>query len=231
MRGRRFGTAVSLFCCIALLTLGVTVRAQYAQAMNIPGRTIVLDAGHGGFDPGAVGANDSDEAEINLSIVMMLRAELEARGYSVILTRENLDALGETKQEDMQKRRDIIMNSGADYTVSIHLNANPDRSCYGPVVLYHPDSVVGKQLAEKLQVTLNRELQIARPRTVQKGSYFILNSGTMPSAIVECGFITNAADEKLLKDKEYQQKIAKAIAMGLDEFITQQMKETPTPSQ
>ena len=231
MRGRRLGTAVSLFCCIALLVVGLTAKAQFAQATTIPGRTIVLDAGHGGFDPGAVGEHDSGESDINLAIALMLRAELEARGYSVIMTRESLDALGRTKQEDMQKRRDIIMDSGADYTVSIHLNPNPDRSCYGPVVLYHPESMVGKQLAEKLQATLNRELQIARPRSVQKGSYFILNSGPMPSVIVECGFITNAADEALLKNQEYQQRIAKAIALGLDEFITQQQMNTPAPSQ
>ncbi len=220
MKCRRFSTLVSLVCSAVLILLGISARAHMANAMNIPGRTVIVDAGHGGFDPGAVGAHDTNEADINLDIAFMLRAELEARGYSVILTRENKDALGGTKQADMQKRREIILQSGADYTVSIHLNANTDRSCCGPVVLYHPDSQLGKQLAETLQMTLNRDLQIERPRTIQHGSYFILNSGAMPSVIIECGFITNTADEAKLASKDYQQRVAKAIAQGFDAFVT-----------
>ena len=217
---RRFGYLLSICCLIALLAWGWSTKAQLTASNNVPGRTIVLDAGHGGFDPGAVSQAGVKESDINLSITLMLRAELIARGYCIVLTREQEGALGDTKQQDMQMRRDIIAQSGADYTVSIHLNANADTSCYGPVILYHPTSDEGYALAQTLQDTLNDTLDVARPRTIQTGNYYILKSGEMPSVIVECGFLSNSNDEALLISPDYQARVAKAIACGLDTYIT-----------
>lgn len=211
---------VSLCCFLALMMLGWSAWTQISAAATLPGRTVVLDAGHGGFDPGAVSDAGVRECDINLSITRMLQAELVARGYCVIMTREEEGALGDTKSADMQKRRDIIFESGADYALSIHLNANADSSCYGPVVLYHPGSEEGEKLAQTLQDVLNKGLEIARPRTIQTGNYFILKSGDMPIVIVECGFLSNADDEALLLSPEYQARVAKAIAIGLDAYIT-----------
>ncbi len=211
---------LSLGCFVALMALGWSTKAQLVAAETLPGRTIVLDAGHGGFDPGAVSKAGVKESDINLSITLMLKAELIERGYCIILTREDDGALGDSKQQDMQRRREIIDQSGADYTVSIHLNANPDRSCYGPVVLYHTTSEEGRILAQTLQDTLNDVLDVAKPRTMQTGDYYILKSGEMPAVIVECGFISNAADEALLVSPEYQSRVAKAIACGLDAYIS-----------
>jgi N-acetylmuramoyl-L-alanine amidase len=198
----------------------LSARAQVARASSIPGRTIVIDAGHGGFDPGASGALKRGEDTVNLAIAKSLKAELLARGYNVVMTREDDNALGLTKSADMRKRLEIIELCGPDYVVSIHLNANRDRSCCGPVVLYHPHSDVGMAMALKLQQTLNLALSIAKPRTVQKGDYIVLGDGSIPGVIVECGFITNAADEALLFSPDYQAKVAAAIATGLDEFVT-----------
>lgn len=220
MNVRRGRVLVSLGLFAALMAIGVSAKARMAEPTIVQGRTIVIDAGHGGFDPGALGQRGTIESTINLAIAQKLRAELIGRGYCIIMTREDEQALGKTKQADMQARQEIIANSGADYVVSIHLNANRDTSCYGPVVLHHPDSEVGGALARALQQTLNETLEIIRPRTVQTGQFFILKSGPMPSVIVECGFITHLGDEALLSTDEYQTRVAAAIAQGLDEFIT-----------
>ena len=231
MKTRRVGFLLSLACLIGLMALGLSARARYVSALNQARPAVVLDAGHGGFDPGAVGASGVCECDINLSIAAMLRAELVERGYSVVMTRDDENALGRTKREDMDTRRDIIERSGADYVISIHLNANADTSCYGPVVLYHKESDTGYRLALSMQDTLNTLLEIERPRTVQTGNYFILSSGSMPAVIVECGFLSNTADEALLVTPAYQARVAEAIAAGLDAFVKMPSGPTAQPSE
>lgn len=183
--------------------------------------TIVLDAGHGGGDPGAIGVAGTNEDDINLKITFYLKAELEKRGHTVLLTRSEDAMIAENKNADMRKRRQIISQSGADYAISIHLNSNTDPSCRGPVVIYHAQSQQGKAIAQIMQQTLNDQLAPPSPRQMQSGNYYILKSGAMPIVIVECGFLSNAQEEQLLLDDAYQQKIAVAIADGMQAYIDQ----------
>ena len=226
MKTKKIPALLALSLGVVLIGVGIGMgvwmrRTRYTQGRvkTGAGPCILLDAGHGGFDPGALGSDGAHEDDINLSITMMVKAELEARGYEVLLTREDAQALDHTKQGDMRKRREIIANSGADYVISIHLNANTDASCSGPIVLHHPTSERGGEIARTLQKTLNEQLQPPHPHEVQSGQYYILKSGPMPIVIVECGFLTTAQEKELLMQQEYQQRVAAAIAQGMDTYI------------
>ena len=117
---------------------------------------IVIDAGHGGVDPGKVGENGALEKDINLSIAGKLRARLEQNGFRVVMTRETADGLysensRNKKREDMEARVGLIFETDPDFVVSIHQNSFPDATCKGAQVFYYKDSEESKKLAEVLQ--------------------------------------------------------------------------------
>ncbi len=181
------------------------------KALN--GRKIILDAGHGGFDPGAIGVRGTHEDEINLQVTKLLKTELENYGAQVIMTREDDNAIAETKENDMAKRRLIIEQSGADTVISIHMNSfKKDPKVCGPLVLFMPGSVEGKRFAEAVQKTLNE--QLSSNTCARSESLYILQSGNLPCILVECGYLSNEQEERKLNQPDYQKKIAKAICEG-----------------
>lgn len=205
---------MACLCVLAVIASVAVGRDLAVQARVYKTPLILLDPGHGGFDPGAIG-NDSgvEEKGINLAICKLLRAELEQRGYQVAMTREEDVALADSKRADLEKRRKLIETSGADLVLSIHQNSNPDRSAYAPMVLYYAQSAEGQRIAEIMMEKLNQALAPARPRkTTADTSMFILKSGDMPILIVECGFLSYSKEEQMLQDEASQQKIAVAIA-------------------
>jgi N-acetylmuramoyl-L-alanine amidase len=179
---------------------------------------IVVDAGHGGFDPGAIGANGSHEADINLEIAKRLKTELENRGAKVLMTREDDVGLGNTQQESLKERRRIIQQSGADMVISIHMNSFDDPDVSGPLVLFKPGYTEGNELADIVQQSLNEEL--GADGTARSDNLVVLESIDKPSILVECGFITSPKEEKDLKKPEYQDRIVGAICDGVDAFLS-----------
>lgn len=190
--------------------------ASVGTAIN---NRILVDVGHGGFDGGALGISGAKESEINLEIALRLRDILERRGYEVILTRDSNAALGEDKNADMRSRREIIENSGQVITVSIHQNYFSDESCEGPQVFYALNSEQGKLLAISIQEELNAAANVNSPREAMTGDYYIVKSGSVPAVIVECGFISNVAEEEKLRLPWYQIKLSKAIANGIENYL------------
>ena len=181
-------------------------------------KLIVIDAGHGLPDAGALGIGGTAEEGINLLIAKKLEVILKDRGYSVKMTRTDENALGESKNEDMRKRRQLIET--ADICVSIHQNSFPkDPNVYGAQVFYAEGSVEGEKLAASIQKCLNGELEPNVPRQEHVGDYYIVKSGKAPSVIVECGFISNEAEEQELNKSQYQVRIAHAIAKGIDQYL------------
>ena len=157
-----------------------------------------------------------EECEINLAIAKLLKAELEQRGYRVLMTREEDKALAHTKKADMQARRDMIGQSGADLVLSIHQNSNPNRSANGAMVLYYKESEEGQRIAQAVQERLNGALKSEKMRdAVPQTDKYILKSGEMPILIVECGFLSNSREEGILRSEEGQQALALAIAEGV----------------
>lgn len=188
--------------------------------------TIVLDAGHGGFDPGMTGASGITEKELNLVYAKKLETLLTEAGYRVVQTRTTQEGLydeNEThkKAQDMQRRCAVIEQEKPLITVSIHQNSYPqDASVCGPQVFYFEQSAEGKRLAECIQDSMNAQLAVERPR-VAKGnaSYYILKRSASTTVIVECGFLTNAAEEAKLQEEEYQDRMVQAICDGILDYL------------
>lgn len=191
----------------------------------LSGLIVALDPGHGGYDGGAR-AQDSGrwEKDVALEIALEVEKALLARGAQVVLTRREDVCLadGDTasktrKREDLQKRIDIAEAADADVLLSIHLNEYRSREESGPQVFYQHGSDQGRLLAGTLQQALLDGLKPSRERSALAGDYYVLG-GTMPSVLVECGFLSNPREEALLLDPAYQQQIGQAIADGLEAY-------------
>ena len=181
---------------------------------------VILDYGHGGFDCGAVGVDSGvKESDLNLLIGERTAHALEDRGCFVLRTRTSADALAETKRDDMARRGAILCTEGADCTVSIHMNKFGDRSVKGPMCYYQAGAEEGKALAESVIwavcLSLGREARPANP-----GNNFVTRLPSVPSVLIECGFLSNPEDEQNLQDPDYQQKLADGIAEGVMNYLT-----------
>ncbi len=192
------------------------------------GKIIVLDPGHGAPDGGAVGYAGTVESGLNLAVAKKLKSQLEKRGYTIIMTRtdENglqtnkSESIREKKREDMNERLRIINNSEADLFVSIHMNLFRDKKYRGAEVIYADKFENSLLLAELIQAELKAIDPENQTRQVKKhdGSIFLLKNAEIPAVLVECGFISNPEEEKLLKDKDYQYRVACAICDGITEY-------------
>lgn len=230
-------TVKKIVFVILLLTAVLTVAWLFKETVpvfnaegSLNGVLISLDAGHGGFDGGAQGASGVHEDELNLAVTKVLRDELIARGAGVVLTREDGDALADTKYDDMAKRRDIVKQSGADILVSIHMNKFFETQVCGPQVFYMSASDNGKRLAEYIQERLNEIAPQSKKRTALTGDYFMLRSVDATAVIVECGFLSNAAEENLLRTEEYRKKLAGAIADGISSYVSSDSDQKIPPN-
>ena len=188
---------------------------------------IVIDAGHGGFDGGATGANTCvSEAELNLDVAQKLKSELTARGFYVIMTRETPSALAESKSEDMRIRSRIMNIAEADLVISIHMNKFTDSTVSGPMVFYMKNSDEGKTLAECVMSGICAET--GRPkRHVNPEDLFVLREPKCPSVLVECGFLSNRQDEALLTESGYRTQLAKGIANGVADYAATMLHDAP----
>lgn len=188
-------------------------------------RVVVLDAGHGGEDPGKVGNGDIYEKDINLAITGYVKKYLEQNDYQVVMTRCEDESLGTTakgfdKNGDMRERLSAIEGAGAEVAVSIHQNSFTDVSVKGAQVFYHEGSTAGKNLADAIQKSLWQRLAGEKKREIKSdASYYLLKNSSIPMVIVECGFLSNPEELALLQQEDYQKKVAWAIYMGIEKFF------------
>ena len=213
-----------VICCMGIILVCLFHTVWQSRAENtmasLRDTVIVLDAGHGGWDPGRTGTSGANEKELNLLVTEKLAEYLEKGGAKVILTRSADEALGSGKKADMAERKRIINESGGDILVSIHQNAFPSAKAKGAQVFYHAGSEKGKLLAECLQENLRNRIDGSNQRQAKENStYYILRTTEMPAVIVECGFLSNSEEEKLLNDRDYQQKLAWAIYSGILDYF------------
>lgn len=186
---------------------------------------IVIDPGHGGRDPGKVGVNKALEKDINLAIALKLSALLEADDFNVIMTREeDIGLYSETdsnkKRADLNRRVDIINSSEPLIAVSIHQNSFVEEYVKGAQVFYYSESPEGRKIAETIQMQLKEALQDGNNRKAKANtSYYMLKKTTCPLVIVECGYLSNYNEAKLLLDASYQEKLAKGIYLGITKYI------------
>ena len=177
---------------------------------------IVLDAGHGGSDPGKVGCNDALEKDINLSIVLKLKTLFENKGYKVVLTRSD-----DTVPADENSRSvKLITDTNPVMTISIHQNSFPDASVSGPQVFYFEQSAESSAIASVMQDTLNNSLNPPKPRVCKSNNdYYILKKTPTPIIIVECGFLSNETEAALLVTDAYQEKLVRAVYLGAITYL------------
>jgi len=195
------------------------------EIQTIQKEIIVIDPGHGGVDPGKVGVNNALEKDINLAVSLKLAECLQKKGYQIVLTREEdvgLYSEGDSnkKRADMAKRVALISEASPAVAVSIHQNSFTQESSKGAQVFYHPQSAEGKRLAEIMQDTIKEFVKDENQRAAKANdSYYMLKKTTCPLIIVECGFMSNYEEAELLVTEAYQQKMAEAIAEGIERFL------------
>ncbi len=200
----------------------------YALSAEPPVYYVILDYGHGGFDCGATGIDTGvKESDLNLLIGERTARALEDRNCFVLRTRTGADALAETKRDDMALRGAILCSEGADCTVSIHMNKFSNRSVKGPMCYFQAGAEEGKALAQcvidALCDALGREPRLANP-----GNNYVTRIPSVPSVLVECGFLSNPEDERNLQDPVFQQRLADAIADGVLLYLK---KEGPSAAE
>lgn len=182
---------------------------------------VVIDAGHGGIDPGKVGINRALEKDINLAIARKVKRYLELSDVEVIMTREGEEGLyrpedSNKKVQDMKNRVALIDSSGADLAVSIHQNSYSEEYVKGAQVFYYATSLQGKEIAETMQRTLAQTLDSGNHREAKANdSYYLLKKTKTPIIIAECGFLSNSEEAGLLIDEAYQDRVAWAIHLGI----------------
>ena len=212
-----------LFVCMIIFTLLATVPLT-ACAMPLDRKVIVLDAGHGGWDPGMV-SGKVEEKHINLSIAQKLQVFLEQGGATVIITRVDDSDLANNKSGDMNARRLIANTSHADIFVSIHQNSFASSSVRGAQTFYFNESDNSQKLATHIQERIKEFVDTSnkfKPRA--NSNYYVLKQTEMPAVLVECGFLTNHGERQKLTDEQYQEKMAWAIYLGIvDYFHIEQM--------
>lgn len=188
-------------------------------------RIIVIDAGHGAPDGGAVGESGILESDINLKVARYLEDILTKKGYTVIMTRKDENGLFSAesqtvrnkKREDMKKRVDIANTNNASLLISIHMNYYGLESCSGPQVFYFSESQPSKEVATNIRESFIENIGehcIRETKPVTSGMYLLCHA-KIPAVLVECGFLSNNAEEKLLLNDGYQKKIAESIANGV----------------
>lgn len=192
---------------------------------------VVIDAGHGGIDPGKVGVSGALEKDINLAIAKEIKELLEQNDIAVVLTRTDENGLySETdrnkKSADMRERIRLLTDAAPVLAVSIHQNSFTDSASRGAQVFYYEGSQEGKRGAELIQETVKNEIMDGNHRLAKaNSSYYMLKKSPCPLVIVECGFLSNPQEEKLLMTQEYQRKMAWAVHLGILKWMAQMQNE------
>ncbi len=180
--------------------------------------TVVVDAGHGGKDPGKVGVNDALEKDINLAISKKLQSSFEKMGIEVVMTRTD-DVSEDTKLADMKKRVEKINEVHPTITVSIHQNSYSDSSIRGAQVFYFTHSKASEEAASIVQEELRTMDSENTRQTKANDTFYMLKKTEVPTIIVECGFLSNGEEAAKLLDEEYQQKLADTICTGIIKWL------------
>lgn len=215
----------SVFLVISIIFLNETKIASVSQLIENKYPVIIIDAGHGGEDGGAIGADGTNEKDINLEISLKLNDILTVMGYKTRMVRttdisihnENSNTLREKKVSDIRNRAAIMEEYENCFYVSIHQNKYEDSRIWGAQTFYSPNDEASKTLAQFIQTSIATELQPDNKRLIKESgtSIYVLYNATKPAVMVECGFISNPNELSQLKTEEYQSEMAFSIMSGI----------------
>lgn len=225
-------TLISLIICVVISALSFNFEEDKLETETKVSfePQIILDAGHGGFDGGAVANDGTVEKDINLKICITLSQMLESSGYEVILTRSadvstdsvETDKIAARKKSDLKNRLKLMKDYPQAVFVSIHLNKFTTSAARGSQVFYNGKISESKKLGDYIQSSIVKLLQPENTRVNKQatsGTYLLYNA-TIPAVLVECGFLSNKAELEKLKDTDYQNKMAFSIFCGINEFFS-----------
>ncbi len=227
--------AALLFAVLCLAagyhTLPQDTAAGHIVLEGLP--TVILDAGHGGFDGGAVSQDQVLEKDLNLSVAKKLELLLLSQGVQVIMTRSEDEALtldGQTgKSADLRARAKIAQDNPDAILISIHMNQFGIPKYSGSQVFYSTNHSDSQLLAECIQQEIRQTLQPENTRQIKPagGEIYLLAQAQQPAVLVECGFLSNPEETQKLQEESYQQSLAQAIASGLQNYYNgEEEKET-----
>ena len=201
--------------------------ADNYRVENVP--VIIIDAGHGGEDGGAVGIDGTAEKDLNLSISLKLNEILSSMGYQTRMVRTtdtsihnaDADTVRERKVSDIHNRAAIMNEYENCIYVSIHQNKYSGSSIWGAQTFYSPNNEESKELAQLIQSSIANNVQPDNKRVIKQSgtNIYVLYNATKPAVMVECGFVSNANELEQLKDDEYQNKMAFAISNGIINYL------------
>ena len=237
--GNRVGRQKVLTFAVTVLLMAVLFAVGHGEAVYVNGGgvqvqtgngrqdkvRVVLDAGHGGADPGKIGINGALEKDVNLQITLLVKRYLEAQDIEVVLTSETEEGLYDAdasnkKVQDMKRRIEKIEETDPAITVSIHQNSYPEEYVKGAQVFYYTNSAEGQKLAQLVQTSLIERVDPDNHRQIKPNdSYYMLKKAPTPIIIVECGFLSNSDEAAKLCDPAYQQRVAWAIHMGILQYL------------
>lgn len=227
-RERRMGVLMAGLVLVAAVVCGQNGGAREAaskQANHTDSRLVIIDAGHGGDDPGKIGVDGVQEKDLNLKMALALRDLLEQQDVEVLMTREDAGGLydertSNKKVQDMRRRCELINREKPACVVSIHQNSYHEESIHGAQVFYYKTSKESGELAKILQKELARVVEPTNHRQAKANdTYYLLKKTEAPTVIVECGFLSNWDECAKLQNEEYQAKLVWAIQMGVLKYL------------
>lgn len=225
------GALVALMVFLFTYELPATRTWTY-WTMPLSGKVIALDAGHGGPDGGASSKDGVIEKQVTLSIALYLRDYLQQSGAVVIMTREEDTDLAESntkgyskrKTEDLLNRVELIEKQKADMLVSVHLNSIPSAKWTGAQTFYSASNSESRKLATSIQEELKRNLNNTDRVPKPDSTVYLLKALTIPSTLVEVGFLSNPQEAKQMATDKYQRKVAESIYRGVLKFASEEKK-------
>ena len=226
--------AFTLVLVLSIVSGFVIFKSNYLETVgkNTNRPVIILDAGHGGFDGGAVAGDGTLEKDINLNMALNVNEMLKSCGYDVILTRDTdvgtesdpSASISKRKVSDLKNRLKLINSYESGIFVSIHLNKFTTSTANGAQVFYSKNNAKSSVLGQSIQNSIVELLQPENERVIKQGtkSTYLLYNAQIPSVIVECGFLSNAAELKKLKNENYQKEMSFAIFCGILNYINKE---------
>ncbi len=232
---RKFSLSASAFVlCLALALGTILYKEEIKNAVSVSLKsynkcdTVIIDAGHGGFDGGAVAGDGTVEKNINLKIALKIKEMLKLNGINVVMTRETDTGTNDTdgkpykkKVSDLNNRLRLMKKYKNSVFVSVHLNKFTTSSATGAQVFYSPNLKDSEKLGSLVQKSIVSGLQPLNTRAIKRAtsSTFLLYNATVPAILVECGFLSNKDELNKLKTDKYQSQMAFAISCGIINYL------------
>ncbi len=249
MRGKIFfvtiyGRHIALVVLAGVLLAAFGAFARWLPWLGAPvadtraRRVVAIDPGHGGPDPGAVGASGVLEKDVTLAIALKLEQVLTQAGVATVMTRTGDydlvrgEDVAHRQREDLIRRAELVNESGAQVLLSLHANSFPEAAWFGAQTFYLNEDSTSFSLATHVQAALVRELQELGPnrRRAAEADLRILRDVQVPAVVVEVGFLSNPREEQLLQQADYQGRVAQAIANGVLSFFAEYERRSGAPA-